>query len=405
MKKIKPYHERKETRVDARPKDTRKGEKIPVVAASLVLKDGIGDEVDEGEIIEVFPLKTTETWEDVKISDELPKAYQDELKSFLEDQRDILTTLPGCTDIEKHTIRLTTEEPVRDKMYPIPYSQREIMNKEVEAMLKMGVIRKSKSPYAAPPVLVKKPDGSVRFCVNYKKLNSVTIFDGEPMPCPEDIYISMRGKNYRSKLDLTKGYWQISVDSESIEKTAFITPEGVFEFLKMPFGLRNSAASFNRLMRMVLGNLDGVGCFVDDVCIFTDTWEEHISLMRKVFSRLRQAGLTIRPSKCMIGYSIVEFVGHRVGVDSLYPRCEKIQDVLEFNQPKSKREVKSFLAMSGYYAKFVPRFSDITHPLTELTKKNVAFHWDEAEEDAFLHIKKSLSIEPVLKIVDFNREM
>ena len=159
-------------------------------------------------------------------------------------------------------------------------------------MLKMGVVRKLKSPYAASPVLVKKPDGSVRFCVNYKKLNSVTIFDGEPMLCPEDIYISMRGKNYRSKLDLTKGYWQISVDSELIEKTAFITPEGVFEFLKMPFGLRNSAASFNRLMRMVLGNLDSVGRFVDDICIFTDTWEEHISLMRKVFSRLRQAGLS-----------------------------------------------------------------------------------------------------------------
>ena len=100
-----------------------------------------------------------------------------------------------------------------------------------------------------------------------------------------------------------------------------------------------------------------------------------------------------------------EFVGHRVGVDRLYPRCEKIQDVLEFNQPKSKWEVKSFLAMSGYYAKFVPRFSDIIHPLTELTKKNVTFHWDEAEENAFSHIKKSLSIEPVLKIVDFNREM
>ena len=173
----------------------------------------------------------------------------------------------------------------------------------------------------------------------------------------------------------------------------------------MPFGLRNSAASFNRLMRMVLGNLDGVGCFVDDVCIFTDTWAEHISLVRKVFSRLRQAGLTITPSKCMIGYGIVEFVGHRVGVDSLYPRCEKIQDVLEFNQAKSKRKVKSFLAMSGHCAKFVPRFSDITHPLTELTKKNVAFLWDEAEEDAFSHIKKSLSIQPVLKIVDFNRKM
>ena len=124
------------------------------------------------------------------------------------------------------------------------------------------------------------------------------------MPCPDDIYIQMRGKEYRSKIDLSKGYWQIPVEKDSIEKTAFVTPDGVYKFLKLPFGLKNSAASFNRLMRMVLGGLPGVGCFVDDVCIFTDTWKEHIELLEEVFNRLMMAGLTIKPSKCAIGYGV-----------------------------------------------------------------------------------------------------
>ena len=374
-----------------------------IIAASLILKDGIGDEVDDSEMIEVCPLKATETWNDVTVSKELSASQRNEVMQLLETHQDILTNLPGKTSLEKHTIKTTTEEPVRDKAYPLPYKQRDVIKNEVESMLKMGVIRKSKSPYAAPPVLVKKPDGSVRFCVNYKKLNSITVFDGEPMPCPEDIYIQMRGKPYRSKLDMTKGYWQISVSEESIQKTAFITPDGVFEFIKLPFGRRNSAASFNRLMRLVLGDIEGVGCFVDDVCMFTNTWDEHIKLLERVFARLRQAGLTLRPTKCMIGYSQVEFVGHVIGLDTVQPRPEKIKDVLEIEKPKSKRDIKSFLAMAGYYGRFIPKFSETTYPLTEMTKRKKTFRWGQEEEVAFQTVKRCLSNEPILKVIDFDR--
>ena len=237
---------------------------------------------------------------------------------FLKEQEKVLTALPGSTKLEKHVIKLTTNEPIRDKIYPIPYSLRKTITEEVASMLKMGVIRKSKSPYTAPPVLVKKKDSSVRFCVNYKKQNSVTIFDGEPMPRPDGVYVSMRSKRYTSKLDLTKGYWQISMDKSSIEMTAFVIPEGIYKFVKLPIGLKNSAASFNRLMRVVLGGMEGVGCFVDDVCPISDTWEEHLSLLKLVFGKLESAGLTIRPSKCMIGYNLAEFVGHRVAFDTLH---------------------------------------------------------------------------------------
>ena len=301
---------------------------------------------------------------------------------------------------------MTTEEPVRAKLYPIPYSQREVVAKEVNEMLKLNIVRPSKSPYAAPPVLVKKPDGSVRFCVNYKKLNQVTVFDGEPMPCPEDVYIALRGKHYRTKMDLTKGYWQIMVHPDSIERTAFATTDGIYEFLRLPFGLKNSAASFNRLMRKVLGDLTGVGCFVDDIILFTDTWIEHTELLQEVFRRLRVAGLTVKPSKCTVGFTEVEFVGHKVGIDTLAPRQEKIKDVLEVRQPKTRRQVKSFLAMAGYYARFIDRFADLAYPLTELTKgRSGKFHWGEREDFAFKEIRQKLSEHPVLRIIDFGKAM
>ena len=158
----------------------------PDIAATVVLKDGDGA-VDDSELIEVCPLTSMQSWEDVKVNDQLSKSQKVEVRKLLQEQSDVLTTLPGYTTLEEHLIITTTSDPIREKPYPLPYSQREVVEQEVREMLKMGIIRKSKSPYAAPPVLVKKPDGSVRFCVNYKKLNQVTVFDGEPMPCPEDV--------------------------------------------------------------------------------------------------------------------------------------------------------------------------------------------------------------------------
>ena len=308
----------------------------PQIAASMVLKDGDCD-VDHTELIEVCPLTSSQSWEDVIVNDQLSATQKAEVRELLKDQADILTALPGHTTGEEHVITTTTDEPIRAKPFPIPYSQREVVAKEVDEILKMRVIRPSRSPYAAPPVLVKKPDGSVRFCVNYKKLNQVTVFDGEPMPCPEDIYVELRGKKYRTKMDVTKGYWQIGVHSDSVEKTAFTTPDGVYEFLRLPFGLKNSAASFNRLMRRVLGDMNEVGCFVDDIIVYTDTWSEHLRVLREVFEKLRGAGLTVKPSKCTVSVTDVEFVGHKVSIDTLRPRPEKIADVLNVERSQNKK--------------------------------------------------------------------
>jgi hypothetical protein len=158
-------------------------------------------------------------------------------------------------------------------------------------------------------------------------------------------------------------------------------------------------------MRLVMKDLPGVGCFVDDVCIFTNSWNEHMALLKEVFKRLRKAGLTVRPTKCMIGFQSVDFIGHKIDPDSVHPRKEKIQEMLAVPRPKTRREVKSFLAMTGYYAKFIPNFANKAFALTELTKRNRAFTWGKEEEKAYNEVRKGLSSEPVLKIVNFEKTM
>jgi hypothetical protein len=359
-------------------------------------------------VVKVCPLKLDEqSVKDVTVNESLTVKQKDEVHELLTEFSDVFTTKPGKTTLVKHEIRLTTCDPVRAKSYPVPYSVRETIGKEIEEMGRMGVIRKSKSPYSAPPVIVKKPDGSNRFCVNYMKLNLVTIFDSEPMPDPEEIYMKMKGKRFRTKLDMSKGYWQITMDPESIEKTAFSVPQGHFEFVRMPFGLKNSAASFNRLIRKVLGDLEDVECFVDDVQVFNDTWEEHMCTLRLVFTRLREAGLTAKPSKAMVGFTDIEYVGHEVGLDTLKPRDGKRIEILAVDRPRTKRQVKAFLAMVGYNRRFIPIFSDLAEPLNSLlTKKcpNVVI-WGPEQQRTFDVLKEKLSTSPILVIADCKKMM
>ena len=375
------------------------------ISCAMILKDG--DSEGNDELIELISMGKELNSQGIDISESLTGEQKREVQSLLKKYDKVITNTPGRTSVETHAIKLVSSEPVRVKPYPIPYALRETIKKEVDEMLKLGVIRESKSPYTSPPVIVVKPDATNRFCVNYKKLNSQTVFDGEPMPNPEDIFIAMRGKKYKSKMDLSKGYWQIQMAPDSIEKTAFTTPDGVFEFLRMPFGLKNSAASFNRLMRKVLGGMENVGCFVDDVIIFTDTWEQHVKVLENVFCKLQDAGLTVKPSKCQIGYDRIEFLGHVVAGDTLAPRTEKVSEILAVDKPKTKRQVKSFLAMAGYYGKFISRFSDLAFPLTELTKKGHPnqVEWTKLHDNAFESIKSQLGQSPILKIIDLDKVM
>lgn len=232
-------------------------------------------------------------------------------------------------------------------------------------MLDLGVIERSNSPYRFPLVGVKKPDGSIRVCVDFRRLNDVLVMDAETIPRVDVILVRVAQKRYFTKLDLTKGYWQIPMDEPSKEKTAFACSSGLFHFKFMPFGLKNAAAVFTRLMRKVLHGLQGVEHYIDDILVATDTWQEHLDTLDALFQRLLQAQLTVKPTKCEAGYDAVTFLGHTLGMGRIATNVNILNKIQTATTPTTKREIQSFLGLTGYYREFIPHYAEIVDPLVE----------------------------------------
>ena len=327
------------------------------------------------------------------------------IKELIGKYQDIFTDIPGTTTLEEHKICLTSTDPVKLRPYPLPYSMREIVNKEIQQMLQDGIIEKTDSPYASPIVMVSKTDGSYRLCVDYRKINRITIFDGEPMPSMVDIFSGLTSDNIFSKFDLSKGFWQIPIREEDRKKTAFVTQDGVYQFRKMPFGAINSTATFNRLMRKAYGHISNIDSFVDDVLVHTKDWDHHLEVLEEFFKATRNAGLTIRPKKSQVGCDTLKFLGHNIGKGVLTPQQEKIGKILNTEPPKTKKQVRSFLGSVGYYRNFIPNFSMIAAPLSDLTRKYLPTNvtWKEEEQKAFDKLKVLITQEPILRMPDFNQ--
>jgi len=288
----------------------------------------------------------------------------------------------------------------------IPFTQVDLVKTEVEAMLEMGVIERTSSPYNAPIVLVKKSDGKVRFCIDYRALNRISEFDGEPLP-DIDLLFSRLGKaRYFSKVDLSKGYWQIPVRESDKAKLAFSVPQGQFTFSVMPFGLQSAVAVFSRMMRKLLDPLqrEDIVNFMDDCLIATETWEAHLEALEALFKRLREAGLTARPTKVFIGFKELDFLGHRVGHGLRWPEAAKLDKIKSAKRPETKREVRAFIGLLSFYRKYVPNFAALAVPLTNLTRKGAKnrVEWTEACEDAFTSLKDRLMKQPALCLPDFS---
>ncbi|KAJ8019153.1 hypothetical protein HOLleu_42443 [Holothuria leucospilota] len=364
---------------------------------------------DSDNLIQVedflVPIEQKETYKEVNVSEELDEKQTEHIMTTLKQFCDVLTDLPGLTDLVEHTVHLTTAEPVRSKAYPEPYAMRETIKSEIDTMLQMGIIEPSESPYASPIVIVKKQDGSIRFCIDFRKLNRVTVIDPEPIPNVDELLIRISNAKWFTKLDLTKGYWQIVVASNDKCKTAFISNEGLYQFKVLPFGMVNSSATFTRMMRKLLKGLKSVVNYIDDVLIFTTTYDEHVFMLNEVFRRLRDAGLTARPTKCFVGYHSLDFLGHMVGEGLLKPQSDKVNEILEASIPKTKKEVRSFLGLVGYYRKFIPHFAAIAVPLTDLTKSKYPnkVRLEEPQERAFQTLKCRIATSPILHLPDIDK--
>ncbi|PIK53305.1 Septin-8-A [Apostichopus japonicus] len=228
-------------------------------------------------------------------------------------------------------------------------------------MLESGAIRESHSPYASPIVVVKKKDGSIRLCIDYRKLNQDTVKDSYSLPRIEESLDALKGAKWFSSLDLQSGYWQIEVAEKDIPKTAFTTPMGFYECNRMPFGLTNAPATFQRLMEHCVGDMNYKKCLVylDDVIIFSQTFEEHLERLSAVLKRLTDFGLKLKPSKCNLLQNSVTYLGHVVSEHGVETDPEKIQAVKSWPVPQNVKQLRSFLGFTGYYRRFVEGYANI----------------------------------------------
>jgi hypothetical protein len=395
---LKQYFERVES-------DSTLPIEIPAAVCAIIEHDESHDEDDDTECM-YYEKRDSNKVSNVKISENLNKCRNVELTTMLESFPDVFSDRPGNTDLVEHKIDTTSVEPVRTKPYPVPYNMRSDIRKEIQDMLELKVIEESNSPYGSPIVMIKKRDGSNRFCVDYRKLNKISIFDPEPMVKPDDLFTQVRGDKFFSKLDLSKGYWQIRMCPKDKPKTAFLSPEnGCFQFRRMPFGLMNSAATFNRMMRKLLVDMPFVCNYIDDILVHTKTWSEHIAVLQELFCRLRKANLTIKASKCMFAYAELGYVGHTISGTNVGVTDENIQKIVGAPRPISKKMVKSFNGLVGYYRNHIPNLADLLYPLTELTKKGQpnTIEWKAEHEHAFSTLKQKLVSKPILQLPNFEK--
>lgn len=357
-----------------------------------------------------FPMVTTmEEFCPLMATSCIPRASHDVINQVLDAYDDIFsqktTPVNVAQSLPPVVIDTGSVEPIRQRAYRLPFAKRQKAEECIEEMLKDGVIRPSDSPWASPITLVPKKDGSTRFCVDYRKLNAVTRKDAHPLPNIQDIFDQVSGAKIFSTLDLKSGYWQVPMAEESIPKTAFITTSGLWEFTRMPFGITNGTAIFQRAMNKVLAGLIGKCCmvYVDDILVYSKTEQQHAEHLKAVFQRLRNAGLQLKPSKCHFGLTEIELLGYVVNAEGIQPLKTRVKAIQQLTAPQDIKAVRSFLGMAGYYRQCIPGFATLALPLTELTKPREPFRWGPEQQEAFNALKLALTQAPVLAHPDWNK--
>ena len=281
-------------------------------------------------------------------------------------------------------IRMVTD-PVKQALRRQPEKYLLEIDNQVKTMLKQGIIEPAQSAWSSNVVMARKKDGSLRFCVDYRKLNELTVKDTYPLPLIQSCLGEVGKAKWFSTFDLRSGYHQVVMERKDADKTTFITRRGTYRFRVLPFGLCNAPATFQRLMDVAMSGLNLEICLVylDDIILFSDTVEQHMERLEQLFQHLDQTNLKLKPSKCKLFQTEVLFLGHRLSADGLTTDPEKTRTIQEWPTPKNLKEVRSFLGLCSYYRRFVQGFSEIASPLHELTKKKHRFGWTPECEDSF----------------------
>ena len=317
-----------------------------------------------------------------------------------------LMDLPGTDILDHHIDVQPGTRPIRSKPYTCPVGLQKEVKRQLDEMLEAGIIEPSEGEWCSPIVLVKKRDNSWRFCVDYRRLNDVTVKQGFPMTSVDDVVDRLHGKKYFSSIDLFSGFWQLNMDEASRAKTGFITHEGCFQFKRMPFGLTNSPFSLQKLAMCL--NLDLISngtsmAYVDDWVYLSDSFNEHFKLLQLVFTRLRKARLRLKLSKCSFFQKELVYLGHTITREGLGMEPRNVEKMTAFPSPTTPRQCRRLNGLFSYYRKFIPRFSERMSLITRLTKKDVKFEWTKECEAAKQDLIKMITTAPILAFPCFTR--
>lgn len=348
------------------------------------------------------------------LDDTLNKQEKQALEKLVEENSEILYSDDQkltFTHQIKHKIRTVDNIPIHSKSYRYPQIFESEVQTQIKKMLKDGIIKESISPYTSPVWIVpKKVDASgvkkFRLVIDYRKLNEKTISDRYPIPDITEILDKLGRATYFSTLDLVSGFHQIQLDGKDIEKTAFSVSSGKYEFTRMPFGLKNAPATFQRVMDAVLRDFIGECCLVymDDIIIFSTSFEEHVKDIRKVLHKLKEACLKIQLDKCFFFRREVQFLGHTVTKDGVKPNTDKIEVIKKWPTPKCEKELKQFLGTIGYYRRFIKDFAKMVKPLTQLLRSDTCFEFTPDKIKCFEKCKSLLTMDPILAYPDFSKD-
>lgn len=354
----------------------------------------------------------------------LNKNDHDSLITLLTNYRDCFANKTkdlGCTDLLQMKIKLTSEQPIYRQPYRLSHSEQEIVRSKVSELLDAGIIRESESCFASPVILVKKKNGDSRLCVDYRALNAITVKDRYPLPNIDDQVSKLAGKSFFTSLDLAQSYHQVKIDPQDTHKTAFITPQGHFEYTRVPFGLANAPSVFMRLMNKIVDSIHNsnsiskggstktynnfpneyeVLAFLDDLLLPSSDVQSGLNILEKVLHKFRSENLKLNMNKCSFLQNKITYLGHEISSNGIQPGESKLAAVSHFPTPSNVHEIRQFIGLCSYFRKFIKNFAIIARPLTDLTKKNAVWNWGSEQSNSFEQLKQCLCTKPILALYD-----
>lgn len=399
MKQLDLLRPNKPVMENATPHSTPKGNE------SLIFhEEGFGPEF---AMPQIYAIDMVEKETALDIGENLTQAERTEVERMIEENY----LSPKDIEVEPYDyemdIHLTNDVPFHHPPRRLSYMEKAVVQTKICELIEEGIIAPSDSPYASAIVLVKKKDGSTRMCIDYRALNKLTVRDNYPLPLIDDCVDYMKGKRYFTLLDLKSGFHQVKVSPKSMKFTAFVTPHGQYEYRRMPFGLKNAPAVFQRFVNQVFRDFLEKGeiiIYMDDILLATADWETHKRLLRKILRRLARRGLLLNMKKCRFGCERIEYLGYSVNADGIRPSDAHIAAIREYPMPRNAKEVHSCIGLFSYFRRFVRDFSRIARPMQNLLKEGTVFDFDDACQGAFHTLKDSLTSSPVLAIYDPTKE-